>query len=87
MEATARAEAWRPATFSSLDGASSALVAQPVPGEVFAFTGGGMRATATDRPERDTARVTIALFSSEKISNFGTVALSFNCDKYYLIMD
>jgi hypothetical protein len=28
-----------------------------------------------------------ALFSSEKISDFGTVALSFVCDKYYPIMD
>ena len=28
-----------------------------------------------------------ALFSSEKISVFGTVALSFVCDKYYPIMD
>ena len=30
---------------------------------------------------------TKALFSSEKISNFGTVAFSFLFDKYYLIMD
>jgi len=30
---------------------------------------------------------TRALFSSEKISDFGTVALSFVYDKYYLIMD
>jgi len=29
----------------------------------------------------------LALFSSEKISDFGTVALLFVCDKYYLIMD
>jgi len=29
----------------------------------------------------------LALFSSEKISDFGTVALSFVCDKYYSIMD
>jgi len=28
-----------------------------------------------------------ALFSSEKILDFGTVALSFVCDKYYPIMD
>jgi len=28
-----------------------------------------------------------ALFTSEKISDFGTVALSFVCDKYYPIMD
>ena len=28
-----------------------------------------------------------ALFSSEKISDFSTVALSFVCDKYYLIID
>ena len=28
-----------------------------------------------------------ALFSSEKISDFGTVAFSFVYDKYYLIMD
>jgi len=28
-----------------------------------------------------------ALFSSEKISDFGTVSLSFVCDKYYPIMD
>jgi len=28
-----------------------------------------------------------ALFSSEKISDFGIVALSFVCDKYYPIMD
>ena len=28
-----------------------------------------------------------ALFSSEKISDFGTVALSFVYDKYYSIMD
>ena len=34
--------------------------------------------------ERALAR---ALFSSEKISNFGTVVFSFVCDKYYLIMD
>ena len=26
-----------------------------------------------------------ALFSSEKISDFGTVAFSFVCDKYYLV--
>jgi len=31
--------------------------------------------------------ITWALFTSEKISDFGTVALSFVCDKYYLIMD
>ena len=30
---------------------------------------------------------TKALFSSEKISDFATVALSFLFDKYYLIMD
>jgi hypothetical protein len=30
---------------------------------------------------------TWALFSSEKISDFGTVALSFVCDKYYPIID
>jgi hypothetical protein len=30
---------------------------------------------------------TKALFSSEKISDFGTVAISFVCDKYYLIID
>jgi len=29
----------------------------------------------------------MALFSSEKISDFGTVALSFVYDKYYLIID
>jgi len=28
-----------------------------------------------------------ALFSFEKISDFGTVALSFVCEKYYPIMD
>jgi len=36
---------------------------------------------------RTTTHKDNALFSSEKISNFGTVALSFVCDKYYLIMD
>jgi len=30
---------------------------------------------------------TMALFSSEKISDFGIVALSFACEKYYSIMD
>ena len=30
---------------------------------------------------------TKALFSSEKISDFGTVPLSFVCDKYYPIID
>jgi hypothetical protein len=35
----------------------------------------------------DVAIHTWALFSSEKISDFGTVALSFVCDKYYPIMD
>jgi len=30
---------------------------------------------------------TEALFSSEKILDFGTVALSFVCDKYYPIVD
>ena len=29
----------------------------------------------------------LALFSSEKWKVFGTVALSFVCDKYYPIMD
>jgi len=29
----------------------------------------------------------MALFSSEKWKVFGTVALSFVCDKYYLIMN
>jgi len=29
----------------------------------------------------------ITLWASEKISDFGTVALSFVCDKYYPIMD
>ena len=28
-----------------------------------------------------------ALFSSEKWKVFGTIAISFVCDKYYLIMD
>ena len=37
--------------------------------------------------ERVRDSVVKALFSSEKISDFGTVALSFVCDKYYLIMD
>ena len=30
---------------------------------------------------------TLDLFSSEKISDFGTVSISFVCDKYYPIMD
>jgi len=29
----------------------------------------------------------MALFSSEKISDFGTIVFSFLFDKYYLIMD
>jgi len=43
-------------------------------GSIFTFSSGGAL------PNR-------ALFSSEKISDFGTVAFSFVCDKYYLIMD
>jgi len=31
--------------------------------------------------------VYMALFSFEKISDFGTVALSFVCDKHYSIID
>ena len=37
--------------------------------------------------DRTITRDSEALFSSEKISDLGTVALSFVCDKYYLIMD
>jgi len=37
-----------------------------------------------ERNERERYK---AMFSSEKISDFGTVALSFICGKYYLIID
>jgi len=42
---------------------------------------------ATDRADIVVRVYNMALFSSEKFSLFGTVALSFVCDKYYLIMD
>ena len=44
-----------------------------------------------DRPHSVTAcaecRFVSALFTSEKISDFDTIAFSFVCDKYYLIID
>jgi len=47
------------------------------------------RSRADEEGKKDITCVllTKALFSSEKISDFGTLALSFVCDKYYPIID
>ena len=65
-------------------------------GEIFFFYGGRDGCRRGEAGRSDIATVSFAspvndcfwaLFSSEKISDFGTVALSFVCDKYYPIMD
>ena len=56
-------------------------------GVILAYPGWFFLRSAPEKKMRRTAETRKKHSSSEKVSLFGTVALSFVCDKYYLIID